>query len=128
MGDLPHTWISAEYILSICSMFAYERESDRSLVLAAGISPEWLEDGFEVAVEGLATYYGKISYTLRRENPDTLHFNLREGISVPSGGIVVKTPLPLPIREVEVNGRPTDSFTDESFTLRECPAEVVVWL
>jgi hypothetical protein len=128
MGDLPHTWISAEYILSVCSMFAYERESDRSIVLAAGMSPEWLEDGFEVAVEGLATYYGKISYTLRREKPDTLHFNLRQGISVPSGGIVVRPPLALPIREVAVNGRTSDSFTDDSFTISECPAAVVVRL
>ncbi len=78
------------------------------LVLAAGISPEWLKDGFEVAIEGLATYYGKLSYTLRLEDSDTLHFNLREGISVPPGGIVVKPPLPLPIREVEVNGRATE--------------------
>jgi hypothetical protein len=107
-------------------MFAYEREADRSIVLAAGISPEWLKDGFEVAIEGLATYYGKISYKLRLENSDTLCFNLQEGIIVPGGGIVVKPPLPLPIREVEVNGRPTDSFTDESFTLFACPAEVVV--
>ncbi len=126
MGDLPHTWISAEYILSVCSMFAYEREADRSLVVAAGISPEWLNDGFEVAIEGLATYYGKISYGLRLEGAEILHFTLREGIVVPGGGIVVKPPLPLPIRKVEVNDRPTDSFTDASFTLRECPAEVVV--
>jgi hypothetical protein len=128
IGDLPHTWISAEYILSVCSMFAYEREADRSLVAAAGLSPEWIREGFEAGIEGLATYYGKISYKLRLENSDTLRFNLQEGIIVPGGGIVVKPPLPLPIREVEVNGRPTESFTDESFTLFECPAEVVVRL
>jgi hypothetical protein len=126
MGDLPHTWISAEYILSVCSMFAYERESDRSLVLAAGMSPEWLEDGFEVAVEGLATYYGKISYALRLENQDTLHLNLGEGISVPPGGIVVRPPLAQPIRAVKINGRTSDSFTDDSFTISECPAAVIV--
>jgi len=126
MGDLPHTWISAEYILSVCSMFAYEREADRSLVLAAGISPEWLNDGFEVAIEGLATYYGEISYTMKREDTDTLRFNLQEGIRIPPGGIVVRPPFPMSIREVEVNGRIADSFTDESFTLGECPAAVVV--
>lgn len=128
MGDLPHTWISAEYILAVCSMFAYEREADQSLVLAAGLSPEWLRDGFEVGIAGLSTYYGKISYTLRLENADTLYFNLHEGIIIPPGGIVVRPPLPLSIREVEVNGRLRDSFTDESFTLSECPAEAVVRL
>jgi hypothetical protein len=37
IGDLPHTWISGEYILSIRSLFAYEREADDSLVIAAGV-------------------------------------------------------------------------------------------
>jgi hypothetical protein len=128
IGDLPHTWISAEYILSVCSMFAYEREADRSIVLAAGISPEWLKDGFEVAIDGLATYYGTIAYSLRIEGSDILHFNLREGISIPPGGIVVRPPLSLPIREVAVNGRAIESFTDTSFTFNECPAAVVVRL
>jgi hypothetical protein len=126
MGDLPHTWISAEYILAICSMFAYEREADQSLVVAAGVSPEWLRDGFEVGVEDLSTYYGKTSYGLRLEDSDTLHFNLRGGITVPQGGIVVMPPLPRPIREMEVNGGVLDHFTPESFTLYVCPAEAVV--
>ncbi len=126
IGDLPHTWISAEYILAVCSMLAYERASDRSIVLAAGMSPEWLKDGFEVAVDGLATYYGKLSYSLSIDDSETLHFKLGEGISVPPGGIVVRPPLAMPIREVEVNGRLNDNFSDDSFTISECPAEVVV--
>jgi len=126
MGDLPHTWISAEYILAICSMFAYEREADQSLVVAAGVSPEWLRDGFEVGVEDLSTYYGKISYGLRLEHSDTLHLSLQGELHVPQGGIVVRPPLPRSIREIEVNGTVLDHFTAESFTLHACPAEVVI--
>lgn len=55
IGDLPHTWISGEYILAVRSLFAYEREADDALVLAAGIDGEWLADRFEVAVENLPT-------------------------------------------------------------------------
>ena len=68
IGDLPHTWISAEYILAVRAMFAYEREADDSLVIAAGIDKEWLKDGFAVGVRNLPTYYGKLSYSLRRES------------------------------------------------------------
>ena len=46
IGDLPHTWISAEYILSICSLFAYEREEDEALVVAAGVAEKWLLGSF----------------------------------------------------------------------------------
>ena len=37
IGDMPHAWIASDYIRSVLDMFAYERQSDKSLVLAAGI-------------------------------------------------------------------------------------------
>ncbi len=58
-------------------MFAYEREEDKALVIGAGVCQEWLAEGFAVGVENLPTYYGKISYSLRMEGPDTLRLRLR---------------------------------------------------
>ena len=49
-------WIGAEYILSIRSLFAYEREADQALVIAAGIAEDWLNDAGEVVVKDLPTY------------------------------------------------------------------------
>jgi hypothetical protein len=126
IGDLPHTWISAEYILAVRAVFAYEREADESLVLAAGIDPEWLADGFSVGVRGLPTYYGKITYSLRLEGSDTLRLSLAGDLSIPRGGIVLMPPLHRPIRNVEVNGRASTEFTTDRFTCRECPAEAVL--
>lgn len=126
IGDLPHTWISAEYILSACSLFAYERESDRTLVLAAGLAWGWLAGGSAVGVENLPTCYGKLSYSLRLEGSDILHLKLGKDIVIAPGGIVVKPPLPRPIRQVEANGKAIEKFTADSFTLTRCPAEVVI--
>ena len=53
-------------------MLAFEREADRSLIVAAGLPDAWLTDDSEVVVEGLPTYYGKLSYALRREGSDTV--------------------------------------------------------
>jgi len=126
IGDLPHTWISAEYILAICSMFAYEREEDESLVIAAGVVEEWLSDGSIVGVKNLPTYYGNLTYSLRLDGPDTLRLKLRGDLVVPPGGIVLMPPLPRPIRQVKVNGRSLTEFTTDSFTCRECPAQALV--
>jgi hypothetical protein len=126
IGDLPHTWISAEYILSISSMFAYERASDQTLVVAAGVAYDWLAGGSAVGVENLPTWYGKLSCSLRLEGSDTLRLNISGELAVPPGGIVVKPPLPRPIRQVDVNGKALDFFTADSFTIRHSPAEVVV--
>lgn len=128
IGDLPHTWISAEYIVAIRSFFAYEREADESLVIAAGIGEEWLAEGREVGVENLPTYYGSLSYALRREEGGALRLRLGGDLIVPPGGIVARPLLSRPLREVTLNGTPLTAFTAESFTCRECPAEAVMRL
>ena len=125
-GDLPHTWISAEFILAVCTMFAYERRSDEALVIAAGVAEEWLSEGFEVRVKTLPTYFGKISYSLHPDGPETLRLEISGDLVLPRGGIVVKPPLPRPIRRVQVNGRDNEDFEADSFVCMECPAEIVV--
>ena len=51
LGDVPHAWIGAEYVLAVLGMFAYERLSDAALVVAAGICDAWLDTG-AVIVDG----------------------------------------------------------------------------
>jgi hypothetical protein len=126
IGDLPHTWISAEFILAVCSMFAYEREEDESLVIAAGLAEEWLAGGFEVGVRNLPTYYGDLTYSLRLERTDALGLTLEGDLALPPGGIVVMPPLSQPIRQVWINGRTVDDFHPDSFTCTELPSEALV--
>ena len=126
IGDLPHAWISAEYLLAVLSLFAFEREADQALVIAAGVAEAWLPDGAAVSVQGLLTYYGPLSYTLRREGPSTLRLTLTGTPTMPPGGIIAKPPLPGPLRRVEINGHPTPAFDAESVTISQCPAEVVM--
>ena len=56
LGDVPHAWIGAEYVLAVLGLFAYERPADDSLVLAAGISAAWLDAG-EVGIVDLPTWW-----------------------------------------------------------------------
>lgn len=126
MGDLPHTWISAEYILAVRTMFAYEREEDHSLVLGAGIPQEWLAKGSVVGVENLPTYYGNLAYRMHLDGKDCLRLSVEGNLVMPTGGIKVLPPVDRPIRQVDVNSKGITEFTAEGFTLRECPSEAVV--
>jgi hypothetical protein len=123
---MPHSWISAEYILAIRSLFAYEREADQALVIAAGIRENWLTDTCDVVVTDLPTYYGKLSYTLHREGPDTLRLIVTGELALPPGKIIVKPPLPHPLVQVEVNGSKSETFDAESVSCGECPAEMIM--
>jgi hypothetical protein len=121
VGDLPHTWIAAEYVLAVRSLFAYERDTDRSLVLAAGLAPEWIE-GSGVRVNGMRTAYGTLSYSLRRVDSATLRFEIESAISVKR---ILRPPLGAPLRSVMVDGRTCDTFDKDSISLFGAAAEVI---
>jgi hypothetical protein len=121
VGDLPHTWISAEYVLAVRSLFAYERDADRSLVLAAGLASEWI-DGAGVRVNAMPTPYGTLSYTLRRVDSTTLRFEIAAGIEAK---MILRPPLGASLRGVTVDGRACTSFDADSVTLLRSPAEVI---
>jgi F5/8 type C domain len=121
VGDLPHTWIAAEYVLALRSLIAYEREADQSLIVAAGLAPEWIA-GAGVQVNGMPTLYGSLSYSLRQVDPATLRFEIGGGII---GKIVLRPPLARPLRSVMINGSPASSFDGDSVTVLQTPAQVI---
>lgn len=113
LGDLPHTWIAAEYVLSLRSLFAYESETQDALIVAAGIDAGWLA-GDGVRVQKLPTTRGMLSYTLRRLDDATLQFDLQPGIA---GRIVLRPPLAGAIAAVDVNDGAALRFAPDSVTI-----------
>jgi len=126
LGDVPHTWIGAEYVLAFRSMLAYERQADGALVLAAGIPASWLDDGAGVGVTGLPTYYGTLDVQLRRDGSDALVLALDGAIEIPPGGIVLCPPLAGPLVSAEVDGRAVSIAEAQSVTITQCRARVVL--
>lgn len=62
LGDMPHAWVSSDYLRAVLDLLAFERGPD--LVLAAGIPADWLAQG-ELRIERLSTPWGLLSYRLR---------------------------------------------------------------
>jgi hypothetical protein len=124
VGDMPHGWVASDFIRSTLDLFAYERETDQALVLAAGIAPEWL-DGSGVTLKDLRTPYGRLSYSLKREGADVL-LQVAAGARVPPGGLVFVWPgRQPPTCRTLVNGKET-SWHGAELRLDEVPAKVVV--
>ena len=121
VGDMPHAWISSDYIRAVLDMFAYARPADRSLVLAAGVPPSWL-DAEGVSVRGLHTVYGLLDYTLARTGSELV---LTLTGSVPPGGFVLPWPLPGTPAEapVTIDGEPARWVAGE-ITIRRARARV----
>ncbi len=66
IGDMPHAWISSDYIRSALDLFAYERDRDHALVLAGGVPQAWLDAEEGIGVRDLRTAYGPLTYAYRK--------------------------------------------------------------
>jgi hypothetical protein len=103
IGDMPHTWVGSDFIRSIISMFVYEREIDEALVVGAGIPAAWVPGKESLRVENLPTGYGPLTYSMRRLG-GSVEVDLSGSLTIPPGGIEVRSPLDVPPREAVVDG------------------------
>ncbi len=126
IGDMPHTWIGAEFIRAIRNLFAFERTSDHSLIVAAGVPEEWARAPEGLQIKRLPTYHGTLNYSLRLVDDGHVRIDMSGDVVVPPGGIIVTSPMDAPLRSVTVNGVAVDTFTENEVTVREFPAKVVL--
>jgi hypothetical protein len=124
IGDMPHTWVGSDYIRSFLDMLAFERESDSSLVVAAGVRDDWVKQDPGVRVANLSTQYGQLNYDMRASG-NVVTVNLRAGIRMPPGGIVVWSPLEQPILSAWVDGVPS-AVKGSEVRVRKLPAVVTI--
>ncbi|HVI57668.1 MAG TPA: discoidin domain-containing protein [Luteimonas sp.] len=123
VGDLPHAWVASDFVRSALDMFAYTRDVDDSLVLAAGIPVDWF-DGKGVAIRGLRTPQGALGYSLRRDG-GVLRLEIANGITPPAGGLVLPWPYPGEPGKATVNGEPAQ-WQDGELRLHAVPAKVEI--
>lgn len=123
VGDLPHAWVGSDFVRSALDMFAYQREIDDSIVLAAGIPADWL-DGEGIAIHGLRTPHGQLSYALRRQD-GVLALIVEEGINLPSGGLVLPWPYKGKPGKALINGEPVE-WVDRELRIISLPASVEI--
>jgi len=117
IGDMPHTWVGAEFIRAALDLFAYDRPSTQSLVVGAGIPEAWAH-GLEL--KGVRTRYGALSLEMDVDGA-TARVHIGGELRVPPGGIEVRSPIDRPVKAATLDGQPTST----PIVLRQLPAEVV---
>jgi hypothetical protein len=122
VGDMPHGWVASDFIRSALDLFAYERETDSSLVLAAGVPDSWLV-GDGVAIDGLHTPYGRLSWSLHAEGTRVrLHVD-RTDLRIPPGGLVYAPDYRS--GSARLDGRRVSASNGE-FRIRSLPADLTI--
>ena len=124
IGDMPHTWVGAEYINGVRSLFVYEK--DNSLILGHGIDEHWLTRKEGISVKNMPTYYGDINYTVKK-NKRVLKIKVwGANVIAPLDGFIFKLPLEEEVKEVDLNGRTLKGFSDKEVIFYRLPTEIIV--
>jgi hypothetical protein len=124
---MPHTWCGSDFINAIRNMFVYENEYDESLDLASALYQDWIDATDGMSVENLPTYYGEISYSIRKEGNNYL-FSIYGDVKPPVNGIKIKNfnGSKLPVK-VTVNDKEIRDFNEKEISVKEFPAEVLIF-
>ena len=127
IGDMPHTWVGSDFINAIRSMFVYENEYDQSLVLASALYQDWIDSPGGMSVENLPTYYGEISYSIKKDKNKYV-FSVFGNVKLPANGIKIKNfnGSKLPVK-VTINGEEQKDFTEKEISVKKVPAEVGIY-
>jgi len=127
IGDMPHTWVGSDFVNSIRSMFVYENEYDESLVLASALYQDWIDAPNGMSVDALPTYYGDISFSIKKEQ-QAYSFNISGDLKLPANGIKIRnfnqSKMP---SKVTINGVETSDFSEKEISVKSVPAEVIIY-
>ena len=123
---MPHTWVGSDFINAMRALFVYENDYDTTLVVGAGLYQDWIDAPKGMSVENLPTYYGELSYSVKKEN-SAYTVKLYGKVKLPKGGIILKNfngkKLP---KSISVNGKNIFDFTNDKIVVREFPATIVI--
>ncbi len=123
VGDLPHAWVASDFVRSVLDMFAYGREADASLVIAAGTPTRWF-DGKGIGIAELRTPYGRLNYTLQRTDKQ-LVLQLQPGLILPPGGVVFAWPYQGEPGKASINGEAAQ-WENGELRIQQLPASVQI--
>ncbi|MCK9554815.1 hypothetical protein M0R36_03230 [bacterium] len=123
IGDVPHGWSAAFYILLLRNMLI--REENNQIVLCPAVPESWFEEGKSIEVKDAPTHFGKISFRLEclaGEKVIRLDIGMK---APPSGGFKIKIPVNKKIKYMKINGRETASAKAGTISLPPCSKEII---
>ena len=105
VGDVPHGWSAAHYILLLRDMLL--REDGDKLVLLSCIPGAWLDDGKIIEIKNAPTYFGKVSFKIESSRAKGSVKLAIDCAAPPPGGYILtlgknRVAIPADTKELEV--------------------------
>lgn len=105
VGDVPHGWSAAHYILLLRDMLY--REDGNKLILLSCMPGAWLDDGKIIEIKNAPTYFGKMSFRVESfQSKGFVKLTIDAATPPPDGYILTlgknKVAVPADTKELEV--------------------------
>jgi hypothetical protein len=120
LGDMPHTWVGAEYVRAVIGMLMHE--ADGRLDLLPGVPPDWVT-GKGLSIERLPTAFGELSMSAQQDE-STLRIGLAPTLNS-STEVAVSWPTRKRPKSVTVDGKDRGDFGEEGMRLQKPFRELV---
>jgi Bacterial alpha-L-rhamnosidase 6 hairpin glycosidase domain len=125
IGDMPHTWVGSAFIDAVRALFVYENDDDSSLVLGAGIKEEWLNSENGVSFDNLPTYYGTVSYSIKKSN-DRIVVELNNNLNSSCREVILKLPVNEMIKSVMIDSKESNAFKRNNILFNRTNKKIVI--
>lgn len=123
LGDLPHAWVASDYIRSLLSLLALERDGD--VVVGGGLPEAWLRAPGGVNVAGLRLPGGRLDFRARAEGARVI-VELDGPWDASKGALRVRWPLGGRFRSLRGQGDFQGNPEGTEVVIRSLPATVVM--
>ena len=120
LGDMPHTWVGAEYVRAVIGMLMHE--GDGRLDLLPGVPPDWVT-GRGMSIDRLPTAFGELSMSAQQDE-STLRIQLAPTLN-PSTEVAVSWPTRKRPKSVTVDGKARSDFGEKGMRLQRPFRELV---
>ena len=125
IGDMPHTWVGSAFIDAVRALFVYENENDSSLTLGAGIKQEWLNSPNGISFENFPTYYGTVSYSMKKVN-NQIVVELNNHLSPACKKLFLKSPENKQIKSVSIDDTPSINFKNNNILFNRTNKKIII--
>jgi hypothetical protein len=126
IGDMPHTWCGSDFVNAVRSMFVYENELDKSLVIASALYQDWIDSPEGMSIQNMPTYFGEISYSIKKDENRYI-FDIKGDLKLPENGLKIQnfngSKMP---SKVLINGIENKSFTDNVIKVKQVPVRLEI--
>ena len=100
IGDVPHGWTAAYYVLLLRNMLM--REEEGTLLLLPCVPASWIAPGQRIAVKNAPTYYGRMSWSAECSTAGHLQVTL-DVEQPPPKGYLISLPESLSVESAELD-------------------------